>query len=64
MGMGRFEYKLVEASAFSGRPVETSLNKLGEHGWELVTIQELKGTTYYIFKRELQTSQPQQQVDV
>jgi hypothetical protein len=57
----KWEYKVlhIDARGFSGSKVidepglEQKLNQFGEKGWELVTGQQLTGstTTLYVFKR-------------
>jgi hypothetical protein len=57
----KWEYKVlhIDAKGFLGSKVvdepvlEQKLNQLGEKGWELVTAQQLTGSTatLYVFKR-------------
>jgi hypothetical protein len=57
----KWEYKVMhmDAKGFLGSKVvdepglEQKLNQFGEKGWELVTVQQLTGssTTVHVFKR-------------
>ena len=62
--MRKFEYQLVNGQQYSGRPLETSLNKMGAEGWQLISIEEIKGCKWYFWMREIPQANPQHDVDV
>ncbi len=51
--MKKFEYKIVDIDDFKVK-YSNALQKFGEDGWELISVQPLYGSSKeYYFKREI-----------